>query len=361
MSQPAASADIMRLHRVSKAYRGAGVVVQDLDLDLRRGEFLTLLGPSGCGKSTTLRLMAGLERPDQGRILLDGRDITDDPPNRRPVNTVFQDYALFPHLSVRGNIGFGLRVQRRPADEIRRRVDAMLELVGLGERAGDRPATLSGGQKQRVALARALVREPSVLLLDEPLSALDAQLRQQMQSELKSLQARVGITFMLVTHDQTEALSLSDRIAVMQAGRIVQLDTPDALYDRPACRFVAGFLGATNLLHGRLADAASIRLEADGAVLRLPSRQPAGAPAGTACLVSIRPEDVMLATAGDDNVLEARLRRILFHGGTHRLECERQGGGVLLADLARGGAALPQPGCLVRLRLPQDRLRMLQA
>jgi len=362
-------APIMRLDGVSKRYGGGAFVVQDLDLDLREGEFLTLLGPSGCGKSTTLRMMAGLERPDGGRILLHGRDITADPPHRRPVNTVFQDYALFPHLSVRRNIGFGLVMQRLPKSEIRRRVDAMLDLVGLAARADDRPASLSGGQKQRVALARALVREPSVLLLDEPLSALDAQLRQQMQSELKSLQARVGITFMLVTHDQTEALSLSDRIAVMQGGRILQLGTPDALYDRPDCAFVARFLGATNLLAAHRDGADMVRLDTGGNRLRIvpdaPLRETAGSCAGP-CQVSIRPADIRLAASDESgNVLDVALARILFHGDTHRLECMMPGGDLLLADIGRHdaipGGSLPGPGASLRLHLPPERLRVLGA
>ena len=357
MSEPAAASDILCVRQVSKSYQGAAAVVRDLDLDLRHGEFLTLLGPSGCGKSTTLRMMAGLERPDRGRILLRGRDITDDPPHRRPINTVFQDYALFPHLSVRGNIAFGLRTQRMAKAEIGRRVDAMLELVGLSGRARDRPSDLSGGQRQRVALARALVREPSVLLLDEPLSALDAQLRSQMQSELKSLQARVGITFMLVTHDQTEALSMSDRIAIMQDGRILQIGPPDELSDRPADPFVARFLGATNLLRATLRDAGTVRLQAGGSILRLSVQ------AGSVledCLVSIRPEDVSLAPAHETgNVVDAVLVRTLFHGGSYRLECALPGGDGLLADIGRHDDVPSQPGRAIRLRLPAERLRVL--
>lgn len=360
MSEADAAPDITRvilsIRQVSKSYEGAAAVVQDLDLDLREGEFLTLLGPSGCGKSTTLRMMAGLERPDRGHILLHGRDITNDPPHRRPINTVFQDYALFPHLSVRNNIGFGLRTQRMASPELRRRVDAMLELVGLSARSQDRPSDLSGGQKQRVALARALVREPSVLLLDEPLSALDAQLRQQMQSELKSLQARVGITFMLVTHDQNEALSLSDRIAIMQGGRILQIGRPDELYDRPAGPFVARFLGTTNLLAAGMSDASTVRLNAGGAGLRVTQC----GPVLNRCLVSIRPEDVALASAHETgNVIDAVLVRALFHGGSYRLECVLPGGDRLLADVGRHDDFPVQPGAAMRLRLPAERLRVL--
>src|SRR6266542_3275578 len=228
------------------------VAVEDVDLQVGAGEFFSLLGPSGCGKTTTLRMLAGFEEPSSGRILLYGRDMVGVPPYRRDVNMVFQHYALFPHMSVHDNIAFGLRYKKVPRDEIRRRVAEALRLVELEGREQRRPRQLSGGQQQRVALARALVNRPRALLLDEPLGALDLKLRRAMQLELKRIQREVGITFVYVTHDQEEALTMSDRLAVMNAGRIEQLGTPRELYERPATRFVANFLGTSNLFSGRL-------------------------------------------------------------------------------------------------------------
>ena len=223
-----------------------------LDLAVRPGEFLTLLGPSGCGKTTALRLLSGLETPDSGQVLLDGEDVTALPPHRRHVNQVFQSYALFPHLSVADNIAFGLRMQRLPAAEIKARTAHAAELLALDSLLARRPDALSGGQRQRVALARALVCQPRVLLLDEPLSALDARLRAQVRGELRALQRRLGMTFVFVTHDQEEALTLSDRVAVMHAGRLEQIGSPEDVYHRPRSRFVAGFVGEANLLRAEL-------------------------------------------------------------------------------------------------------------
>ena len=223
-------------------------VLNDVSLEVAPGEFFTLLGPSGCGKTTLLRMIAGLELPDAGRIYLGGEEITHLPASQRQVNTVFQSYALFPHLSVYENIAFGLRARKFPQTEIQRRVDGRLEMLDLGRLAQRRPHQLSGGQKQRVALARALVNEPAVLLLDEPMSALDAHLRAQVQQDLRRLQRELGQTFILVTHDQDEALVCSDRLAVMREGRIVQIGDPEYVYDYPRDRFVAEFLGAANLI-----------------------------------------------------------------------------------------------------------------
>ncbi len=221
-----------------------------LDLDVYKGEFLTLLGPSGCGKTTTLRIIAGLESPTAGEVYLEGQNITHLPPEKRAVNTVFQNYALFPHMTVASNIGYGLRMRKVPKEEIKQRVDAMLRLVQLEDYGKRMPSQLSGGQRQRVAIARSAVLEPSLLLLDEPLGALDLQLRRQMQAELKKMQQQLGITFIYITHDQEEALNMSDRIALMRAGRFVQLDTPHNLYEHPATAFAATFIGETNLLEG---------------------------------------------------------------------------------------------------------------
>ena len=240
---------ILRVEHVSKRF-GRTVALHDLDMAVARGAFVTFLGPSGCGKSTTLRILGGFETPDSGRIVLGGADVTRLPPDKRPVNMVFQDYALFPHMNVRRNIAFGLELAGRTRPEIDARVDellAFLELEALRER---RPDQLSGGQKQRVALARALAPDPALLLLDEPLGALDAKLRGQVQQELKSIQRRTGKTFLFVTHDQDEALTMSDRIVVMNEGRVEQDGTPEDLYFRPASRFVATFVGETNLLDG---------------------------------------------------------------------------------------------------------------
>ncbi|MCS5700994.1 ABC transporter ATP-binding protein [Cyanobium sp. FGCU-52] len=238
---------VIELEGVQRRFAGTAAV-DGIDLAMAPGEFFSLLGPSGCGKTTTLRLIAGFDRPDAGAIRLLGQDVTDVPPHRRRVNTVFQHYALFPHLSVWDNVAFGPRNRRLPEPEVRRRVGEALERVRLGELARRRPSQLSGGQQQRVALARALVNEPAALLLDEPLAALDAGLRRTMQQELKRIQREAGIAFLLVTHDQDEALALSDRLAVMQSGRIAQYGSPREVYDRPVNEWVAGFLGRANLL-----------------------------------------------------------------------------------------------------------------
>ena len=241
-----APADI-RLESVRKLY-GDVVAVASVDLEIRRGEFFTMLGPSGSGKTTTLRMIAGFERPDGGRIFLAGHDVTRDPPYARDVNTVFQDYALFPHMTVAENVEYGLRVKGASKEQRRARAEEVLEMVQLRGFGGRKPVQLSGGQRQRVALARAIVNRPGVLLLDEPLGALDLKLRQEMQVELKRIQREVGITFVYVTHDQEEALTMSDRLAVMNDGRIEQIGTPADVYERPATEFVAGFVGTSNLL-----------------------------------------------------------------------------------------------------------------
>jgi spermidine/putrescine transport system ATP-binding protein len=241
--------EFLVIDNVTKSF-GPLRAVDGVSLQIARGEVFSLLGPSGCGKTTLLRMLAGFERPDSGRILLKGQDITDLPPERRPVNTVFQNYALFPHLSVWDNMAFGLRMAGKPKAAITAAVERMLELVRLKDHARKRPAQLSGGQRQRVAIARALVNEPEVLLLDEPLAALDLKLRQHMLSELTALHQQVGATFIYVTHDQEEALSLSHRIAVLNEGRVEQVATPDTLYESPATGFVASFIGDANFFEG---------------------------------------------------------------------------------------------------------------
>jgi spermidine/putrescine transport system ATP-binding protein len=271
--------------------------VDGIDVDMPGGEFFSLLGPSGCGKTTTLRMIAGFEEPSEGTVLLDGDDVTGQPPFRRPTNTVFQSYALFPHLSVERNVAFGLERRRVSKDEVRRRVGEELERVGLAREAKRKPRQLSGGQQQRVALARALVNRPAVLLLDEPLGALDLKLRKNLQVELKRIQQDVGITFVYVTHDQEEALTMSDRIAVMNRGVIEQLDDPEEIYERPATTFVAGFIGVSNLLHLR-AD----RVEGGLAAMELGEGErlvAAGAARpGETVVVAVRPEKIKLTPEG---------------------------------------------------------------
>jgi spermidine/putrescine transport system ATP-binding protein len=248
-AQSGATDGIIVLDHVHKAF-GSFVAVHDACLTIRDGEFFALLGPSGCGKTTTLRMIAGFEQPTSGRVMLEGKDVSATPPYKRNVNTVFQQYALFPHMTVFDNVAFGPRNRKEPERLVKDRVAEMLDVVRLGDLANRKPAQLSGGQQQRVALARALVNLPSALLLDEPLGALDLKLRQAMQIELKRIQREVGITFIFVTHDQEEALTMSDRIAVMNQGRVEQVGTPEDVYHRPASVFVAGFIGTANLLPG---------------------------------------------------------------------------------------------------------------
>jgi spermidine/putrescine transport system ATP-binding protein len=286
------------LESVTKRF-GGFTAVDDLDLDIGRGEFFTLLGPSGCGKTTTLRMIAGFEEPTQGTVRIDGEDQTGRPAHKRPTNTVFQSYALFPHLSVGDNVGFGLKRQGVANDEIARRVDAELERVGLPGEHNRRPAQLSGGQQQRVALARALVNLPKVLLLDEPLGALDLKLRKGLQVELKRIQREVGITFVYVTHDQEEALTMSDRIAVMNRGRIEQVSGPEDVYERPSTTFVAGFIGVSNLMPGVVADSSGqrmrVRLDA-GVEIDVTGN---GFSPGERCHAVVRPEKLRIDTAED--------------------------------------------------------------
>ena len=303
----------VRLESVTKRF-GDFVAVDDMSLEIPPGEFFSLLGPSGCGKTTTLRMIGGFEEVTEGKIFLGDTEVTDLPPFKRATNTVFQSYALFPHLSVFENIAFGLRRRGTPTKEIRHQVAFMLKLVELPGYEERRPSQLSGGQQQRVALARALVNNPQVLLLDEPLGALDLKLRKQMQIELKRIQSEIGITFIFVTHDQEEAMTMSDRIAVMRQGRIEQLGAPEELYERPATEFVAGFLGVSNLLDGEVASRdgryADVRL-ADGTMLRAPASALNGE---TKVRLGIRPEKLRVIAVGDDSAPRVR-RRVERHRG----------------------------------------------
>jgi spermidine/putrescine transport system ATP-binding protein len=328
---------LVRLDAVSKIFPGGIVGLDAVDLDIARGEFLTLLGPSGCGKTTSLRVIAGFESPSTGRVLLEGRDITALRPFDRPVNTVFQDYALFPHMNVAENVGFGLSLRKLAGAEQVKRVGEALDMVGLAEKLDARVSELSGGQRQRVALARAIVCEPRVLLLDEPLSALDAHLREQMQVELKRLQSRLGTTFVMVTHDQTEALSISDRIVVMNKGRIEQIAPPAMLYDRPATKFVAGFIGTMNLLQSRFVGRDGDRLHFTAGALPLEAVSEAGdAPvAGAMRTIGVRPEDLLATTEAAAGSAAARVSSIVFHGRTLRLHAELGQGTPVVIDAPR--------------------------
>jgi putrescine transport system ATP-binding protein len=288
------TAPYVRIDRVTKKF-GDVYAVDDVSLDIFQGEFFSLLGSSGCGKSTLLRLLAGLEYPSAGRIFIDGVDVTDVPPYSRPVNMMFQSYALFPHMSVEQNVEFGLKQDRLPHKERAERVGEMLDLLKITELRKRRPDQLSGGQRQRVALARSLAKHPKLLLLDEPLGALDKRLRENTQFELVNLQERLGITFVTVTHDQEEAMTMSTRIAVMDAGQIMQVDTPTAIYEYPTCRLVAEFIGSVNLFEGKIVECAGDQVVVEarlGSPIRMRCLQPH--PIGTPVTVAIRPEKMRL-------------------------------------------------------------------
>lgn len=309
---------VVELRDVVKTH-GRVVAVDRLSLEVRRGEFFSILGPSGAGKTTTLRLIAGFERPDEGDILINGRSVVASPPNLRPVNLVFQQYALFPHLTVFGNVAFGLEMRGMSRAEIRAHVGAALDMVRLTGKEGRLPSQLSGGEQQRVALARALVNRPAVLLLDEPLGALDQQLRLEMQGELKAIQEQVGLTFVCVTHHQEEALTMSDRVAVMDRGRLLQVGAPQDIYEAPASLFVAEFVGLSNRLEGRIAavEGTRCRVEAPG-LPAIHANRPVGVGPGSAVSVVLRPERLHLskqaASNGFDNVVAAQVAKVIYNG-----------------------------------------------
>jgi spermidine/putrescine transport system ATP-binding protein len=353
----------VRLVGLTKRF-GHFEAVRGIDVDIPPGEFFSLLGPSGCGKTTTLRMIAGFERPTRGQILLDGLDMSATPPHRRSVNTVFQSYALFSHLSVDENVAFGLRFTRASKDEVLARVDEALSLVQLEGFRDRKPHQLSGGQQQRVALARALILSPSVLLLDEPLGALDAKLRKVLQVELKALQEKVGITFVYVTHDQEEALTMSDRIAVMKEGRIEQIGSPREVYEEPATAYVAEFLGVSNLMDaeaiGRLSDG-RCRVRLGDSVL-LASRGDVST-TGTVKVIT-RPERVRVEAregAGGENRVPGEVERVVYAGAISQVLVRLLSGDSVLCMLANDGSDLAfERGAPVSVHLPCEALRVLR-
>ena len=347
MRAPESDGVAVRMERVVKRF-GDFTAVDGIDLDVREGEFFSMLGPSGSGKTTCLRMIAGFERPTQGRIMLEGRDVSGLAPYDRDVNTVFQDYALFPHMTVEQNVEYGLRVKRVQRDERRRRAREALDMVRLEEFGGRKPGQLSGGQRQRVALARALVNRPKVLLLDEPLGALDLKLRQAMQLELKEIQQTVGLTFLYVTHDQEEALTMSDRMAVFHRGRIEQVGTPAEVYERPATGFVAGFVGVSNVLEGSVARAI----------------------AGEDRAITVRPEKIAMVDLAervgpDQSSATGRVREVVYLGAMTRYVVALDGGGELVVmqqNLARSSMeALQVRDKQVRLIWSRDNNRPVDA
>ncbi|MGH7318222.1 MAG: ABC transporter ATP-binding protein [Candidatus Rokuibacteriota bacterium] len=336
-------------------------VVEHFQLEVERGEFVSFLGPSGCGKTTTLRMVAGFETPSSGTIRINGLDVTRTPPNHRNVGMVFQAYALFPNMTVAQNIGFGLKVARRPAAEISQRVDEMLALIKLPA-LGDRyPYQLSGGQQQRVALARALAMRPQVLLLDEPLSALDAKIRVALRNEIRAIQRELGITTIYVTHDQEEALSMSDRIVVMSEGRVEQIGTPFEIYNFPRTAFVASFVGTLNILRGRVADPARGRIAIDGQEI-IAARGVEGARVGDVRLVALRPESVSLAEpSGDGNSMRGTIEDVSFLGSIVRIRVRFKENAISLDTFNNPSLSLPQRGAIVKVTFPRDAALALEA
>jgi putative spermidine/putrescine transport system ATP-binding protein len=351
----------LELHDVQKRF-GTTTAVESFTLAAEQGEFVSFLGPSGCGKTTTLRMIAGFEQPTAGSITINGQDVTYTPPNKRNVGMVFQSYALFPNMTVADNIGFGLRVRKRPKDQIRKRVGELLELINLPDKGGRYPYQLSGGQQQRVALARALAFEPQVLLLDEPLSALDAKIRVALRQEIRSIQRQLGITTVYVTHDQEEALSLSDRVVVMSEGRMEQVGTPFEIYNFPSTAFVASFVGTLNVLPAVVRDAGRGELTIAGQPVRLGQRFEGTA--GREVSLAVRPEMVSLGASNDgQNQLTGKVTDVSFLGSIVRIRVGLGEGGpvVVLDEFNEPTLQLPQLEDTVSINFPQDGPLVLDA
>ncbi len=356
----------VELRQVSKYFDGAAAI-QDINLQIQEGEFFSILGPSGCGKTTTLRLIAGFEQPTEGTVFIQGRDMSRVPAHRRPVNTVFQSYALFNHMTVQDNIAFGLRIKGMGKADVQRRVADALRLVKMEGFAQRYPQQLSGGQKQRVALARALVNRPAVMLLDEPLGALDLKLRKQMQVELSNLHRQLGITFIMVTHDQEEALSLSDRIAVMKDGDIEQIGTPNEIYDFPKTAFVADFIGDTNLLKGQVvsSDAQQLHVKTDGGLLVMVDRAAIASPDLSSVVVSVRPEKIHLTQTDPTTTVNSYAGTVkhMMYMGTH-LHCvvqlQKSGDVLTIMQPSRAENHL-EPDTQVHVSWKPDECRVLAA
>jgi len=348
--------EIRNLHKIF----GSAYVVQNFELAVDRGEFVSFLGPSGCGKTTTLRMVAGFETPSSGTIFINAQDVTTLPPNQRKVGMVFQSYALFPNMTVAENIGFGLKVAKRPASEIRQRTGEMLNLIKLPALGGRYPYQLSGGQQQRVALARALATKPQVLLLDEPLSALDAKIRVSLREEIRAVQRNLGITTIYVTHDQEEALSISDRIVVMNEGRIEQIGTPFEVYNFPLTRFVASFVGTLNILSGRVTDAERGRIAVDGQEI-IASRGIIGAQTGDIRSVALRPEAVSLDKLdGGRNRLQGTIEEVSFLGSVVRIRVRLAQHAISLDTFNNPGTSPPERGQPVTISFAREDLLVLE-